>query len=261
MALFPGNLRRVARTNVALCYPELPPREQARRVRAGLANTARAATESAALWLWPRERALALVVETRGEEHLRAAMAAGKGAILAGPHIGAWELVGLYCGARYPMTALYRPLRLAELDALVHQAREKSGATLVPTDARGIRSLYQAMARGDAVGILPDQEPGGGAGVFAPFFGVPAYTMVLLSRMAAKAGAPVIFTFAERLPRGRGFRMHFIPAPEGIADPDPVVAATALNRGVEQCIAIAPDQYQWAYKRFRSRPDGEPRFY
>ncbi len=100
-----------------------------------------------------------------------------------------------------------------------------------------------------------------GAGVFAPFFGIPAYTMVLVARLAAKTGSPVVYGFARRLGRGKGFHLHFLPAPPGIDDPDPERAAAALNEGVQRCIEICPSQYQWSYKRFRVRPPNAPKLY
>lgn len=261
MHLFPNNLRHVARRNIEACFPNLADREKRCLLRAALVGTARTATETAALWLWPTTRTLATIREVRGREWLDHALAHGRGVIVAAPHVGAWELAGLYCATQHPMTSLYRPLRIQGLDDLVRASRQRSGAELVPTDAGGIRRLFQALGRNEMIGILPDQEPGRGSGVFAPFLGVSAYTMVLLNRLARKSGAPVVFCVAERLPRGQGYRLHFLPAPGGIDHEDPEQAATALNQGVEQCVALAPAQYQWTYKRFRTRPAGEPRFY
>jgi KDO2-lipid IV(A) lauroyltransferase len=109
--------------------------------------------------------------------------------------------------------------------------------------------------------MLPDQDPGQGGGVFAPFFGISANSMVLLGRLARKTGAAVFFGYCERLPGTRGYRFHFLPAPAGIDDPDPQVAAAAMNRGVEACVRALPDQYQWSYRRFRNRPPGEAGIY
>jgi KDO2-lipid IV(A) lauroyltransferase len=111
------------------------------------------------------------------------------------------------------------------------------------------------------VGLLPDQEPGAGQGRFAPFFGIPAYTMVLLARLAKKNGSAVFIGYAERLPRGRGYHLHFIPAPEGIAGAPLEEALALMNRGVEACARALPEQYQWSYKRFRTRPEGAASFY
>ncbi|MEJ2687915.1 MAG: lysophospholipid acyltransferase family protein [Gammaproteobacteria bacterium] len=261
LALFPTSLRRITRTNLDLCLGDLAPAERRRLARRSLIETGKTAAESGAVWLWPPQRVMPLVRETVGEDVMEQAVARGKGVILATPHLGSWEMSGLHAAVRFGITSLYRPPRMAELDDLIRGARERTGARLVPTDAGGIRALYQALGRGEVIGILPDQEPAPGAGVFAPWFAQPAYTMLLLARLARKSGAPVIFIYAERLPWGRGFRLHYREAEEGIADADPQVAATALNRTVEACVRALPGQYQWSYRRFRHRPEGEPSVY
>ena len=261
LLLIPNDLRRVSAVNIPLCFPHLGAGQQQRLLRASLLESGKTLTEAGALWLWPAPRLAALVKDTRGEQHLRAALAAGRGAILAVPHLGAWEMVGLYSSLHYTITSLYRPPRLIELDELVRRGRERLGAKLVPVDSGGVRALYQALGRGELVGMLPDQEPGAGNGAFAPLFGVQANTMVLLSRLAIKTGAPVIFCYAERLPRGRGYRLHFAPAPPAISQPPLENSVTVMNRMVETLIKERPEQYQWGYKRFRTRPEGESAIY
>jgi len=258
--LVPNPNNSVTRRNLELCFPTLTPAARRTLARRTLIETGKALLETPLLWLAPGERVLELVREVRGLELVERGLAAGRGVIVVSPHLGNWELCGLYL-ARYGITSLYRPPRKQALESLIRIARERLGATLVPTDARGVRALYQALARGGMIGILPDQDPRDEAGAFAPFFGVPAKTMTLLPRLAQKSGAPVLFTFAERLPRGRGFRLHFLPAPAGIHSADIATAVRALNQGVEQCVRMAPEQYQWAYKRFRTRPEGEAPLY
>ncbi len=257
----PGDMRRITRINLEHCLPDLPARERERLARASLVEAGRAFAELGAMWLWRPERLLALVREVRGWELLEAAMAAGRGIIVLSPHLGAWELGSLYGAPRHPLTALYRPLRVRALDDLVRTARERTGARLMPTDGSGVRALYKALERGEMVGILPDQDPGRGAGVFAPFFGHPAKTMVLVSRLASRSGAAVLICVPERLPRGRGFRLHFTPAPAEVSAADLNRSVAAMNAGVEAWVRRLPAQYLWSYKRFKSRPEGEPRWY
>jgi len=261
LLLISNDLRRVSRTNIPLCFPEFTAAQQRRLLHASLIESGKTMTEAGALWLWPTPRLTTLVQGTSGEEHLRAALAAGKGAILAVPHLGAWEMMGLYSSLHYPITSLYHPPRLSELGEMVRHGRERFGAKLVPVDAGGIRALYQALGRGELVGMLPDQEPGTGNGVFAPLFGIQANTMVLLSRLAIKTGAPVIFAYAERLPHGRGYHLHFLPAPPTINHAPLERSVTIMNDMVENLIRQKPQQYQWGYKRFRTRPAGEPTIY
>lgn len=259
--VFPTRWRRVSRINIDLCFPALSTRERRRLIRESLIETGKMLTETAALLLWDGRRVLDLVKKVTGEDAVHDAMKQGQGVILATPHLGAWELAGLYCSSRWPLTTLYRPLRAGTLDAMIRAGRERLGAHLVPTDASGVRALYQALGRGAAVGILPDQNPGRGTGVFAPFFGVAANTMVLLPRLARKTGAPLIYVVAERLPRGRGYHIHFYPAGNEISAAEIETAARRLNQDLETRIRERPEQYWWSYKRFRTRPEGEPGIY
>lgn len=256
-ALLPGRMRRVSRINIEMCLPELKPAQRRRILRRSLVETGKTVTETGPLWYWRRPRVLKLVRELRGIEALEGALAANRGAILAIPHLGSWEMVGLYCSAHHPMTSLYRPPRMEALGAHITHARERFGARLVPAGTRGVRALHRALANGEVVAILPDQEPKRGAGAFAPFFGHPAYTMTLLARLIKNTGAPVFFTYAERLPRGAGFRLHFVHAPQNLhtAEVEPMTAM--INQGIESCVRGIPEQYQWSYKRFNTRPEGE----
>ena len=261
MRLVPNRYRRVARINIDRCLSELSEEERRRLWRTSLREAGRTAAEVGALWCWPRERLVPLVREIRGREPVDAAVAAGRGVILATPHLGSWEMAGHICGMEWGITSLYRPPRLAGVEAFMKQGREHLGARLVRPDRRGVRELYEVLHAGGVVGILPDQEPGKDGGVFAPFFGHPASTMVLLPRLARKTGAAVFVGYCERLPRGRGYRLHIHPVDDAIRDSDPVVAATALNRAVEACVRECPEQYQWGYRRFRTRPPGEAAWY
>jgi KDO2-lipid IV(A) lauroyltransferase len=257
----PNRHRRITERNIELCFPGLSRGERRRLTRRSLVETGKTLTESLYLWLGDEGRIKSLDQGASGWEHVEKAMTLGKGVIVISPHLGSWEYVGVYCAARYPMTCMYRPPRQAQFDTIVRQGRERTGMSIVPTNTKGIRALLQVLRKGEIVGILPDQDPRDSGGTFAPFFGIPANTMTLVSKLVSKTGAVPIFAFAERLPGSRGFHMHFIPAPEGTGDADDDRAARAINEGVETLVRMAPAQYQWSYKRFRTRPEGEPRVY
>lgn len=259
--LIPNSLHKPTRINIELCFPELNEQQRARLIKQSFIELGRVAVETGALLLWSKHRTLNLVKKVSGEELIQQAFNKGKGIIIAAPHLGAWEMIGLYCSSKNSMTSLYRPLRMERLNPFVRKARQRMGATLVPTDASGVRALYKAVAKNQMIGILPDQDPGDEGGVFAPFFGVPANTMTLLPRLMQKTGAAVIFSYAERLPRGQGFHVHFLPAPADARTDELQQAAASLNLGVENCVRQSPAQYQWSYKRFKTRPPGETRFY
>lgn len=252
-------LINVMRINLQLCYPQL---DQKELLKHSIIETCKTFTELGALWLWSSDRTLTLIQQVTGEYHLQQALQHKKGVILLTPHFGAWELAGLYASAHYRMTALYRPPKLSGLQAFILAARQRAGGRYVAIDQVGIRALYQTLKQGNVVGILPDQVPAQvSAGQFAPFFGIMANTMTLVSRLQRKTEARVIFTYAVRLPQGQGFHLYFLPAPNAIYASDPIESVQALNQGVEQCIQSCPTQYQWSYKRFKQRLAHEPNLY
>jgi KDO2-lipid IV(A) lauroyltransferase len=257
----PNRAARDTKTNIELCFPEMTRSEQRRLIRQSLVETGKSILEASVLWMRPGEKALQLIRQVDGLDVAMKARDAGYGLILATPHLGAWEAAGLYCGATFGMTCLYRPLRMIKLEALVHDARSRLGASYVPASAHGIRAVSVAAGRGGTVAMLPDQEPRSGSGHFAPFFGMPAYSMTLLVRLSKRTGAPVVFTYCERLPRGRGYHLHFREAPQEIHSLDTDTAVTAMNRAIEGLIRECPAQYQWSYRRFGNRPDGSRSVY
>ena len=255
---WPNRQRRNALLNIGLCLPHLSPSEQRRMRRRCFRELGKTYFEIGYLWLRPVAQVLSLVREVRGAELLQ--RRDGKGLIVLSPHLGAWELAGLYLAAQGPTAIFYKPQKY--LDDLIRSARGRSGAELAPITAKGIRVLVQALEQGRFVGVLPDQEPKADKGaVFAPFFGEPAFTMLLVNRLARRTGAAVIFMFAERLEHDAGFRLHCIPAPPGVTSEDDLEAATALNAGIAQCVETCPEQYLWPYRRFRRRPPGALKIY
>lgn len=252
----PNSVKRVSSLNLAVAFPELNPKEHQKLLKASLLELGKTATELGAIWMWPAEKVLQTIRVVEGEAHLQKAFDQGKGIIVLSPHIGAWEVVGLYLAQTYPMTILYRPPNLASMETFMTQVRERGGATLVPTDLSGVKKLRQALRRNEMIGILPDQDPGQSGSVYAPFFGHPARTMVLVSKLAAKAQSDVVFIYAERLAKGQGYRLHIQPADAAVGSSDERLAASALNQGVEQGVALLPAQYQWSYKRYRHPPEG-----
>jgi KDO2-lipid IV(A) lauroyltransferase len=259
--LINGRDRKTCETNLRLCFPDKDPQWIATTARRSLIETGKTLTEAPVLWYASREKIQHLVKAVSDMPAVEKAIKQGKGAILCSPHLGCWEMTGLYAASLYPMTSLYRPPHIKALDDILTRSRENTGARLVPTTAGGIRQLQKALERQECIGILPDQEPKGSGGVFAPFFGVQAYTMTLLTRLASERQVPVIISFAERLPEGAGYQLHIVVPDQRIHDPDPQIAAAALNAAVEQIIRINPAQYMWNYKRFKKRPEGEESFY
>lgn len=260
----PNRLRQITLTNLKLCFPEWNQNKRFAIARKSLIETGKSVAESGALWHWKPPCIQKLVQGVSGEEIYQTALKKGRGIIVLTPHLGAWELIGFHLTQTYPnqaLTILYRPPHIPELDQLLLHARERTGANLVPTTASGVKALYHALAEKQTIGILPDQDPGNSGGVFAPFFGVTANTMSLVSRLAQKSGAPIIYIYAERLPWGKGFHIHFHDATNAVNDSDTMRSATAINQGIEKCVREHPEQYQWSYRRFKTRPTGEASVY
>lgn len=254
--------RLIAQTNIEHCFPELSPEQQQELIKDSLIASSNTLFEGGLIWLGARERVDNLIQEVHGEQLLEAGLERGKGVILVAPHLGNWEMIGAYVAPRHPMTNMYKPPRSAWLGQVIRQGRERFDQKLAPTDVSGIKILFQALKKNEIIGILPDQDPRQSGGVFAPFFGIQANTMTLLSRLAQKSGATVLCTYAERLPDSRGFALHFEPAPTQLASRDPLESVTAINQMVELAVRRIPAQYQWNYKRFLTRPEGETaRFY
>ena len=250
LAIIPGKRVATCHTNIKACFPELSPYKQHLLVRKCFRQIARGLMEVGKLWLRPAEKNLAMIRSVEGQQYITESLEAGKGVILATPHLGSWELFGSYCSSQYPLTSMFQKPPLKGLNKLIKDGREGSGGRYVATDNSGIRALLKALRSGELIGILPDQVPSQG-GVLAPFFGHPALTMNLLSSLASKTNATVIFGFAERLPWSRGYKLHFLPPDELISSSPLEESAARINTQIEKCIRMAPDQYLWVYKRFQ----------
>lgn len=256
-----SKMKDIAYTNIQQCFPELDPAQQHQLLQDTLLETGKLIAELGIIWGRNAHSVLSLVKEVEGEELINEARLQGKGVLLAMPHMGSWELVALYCAKHFPMTTLYSPPKIKGFDQKIRQARQRTGAKLVPTDNTGVRALSKALKDAELVGILPDQEPGVGNGLFAPFFNKPAYTMTLLPKMATKFNCQVIYAYAKRLPAGHGFKLIFRASSESYTDKSLQAATELMNKDVEQLVRECPSQYQWIYKRFKTRTEGETEFY
>lgn len=250
---------KVTLTNLALCLPEVEEGARTRLARASLAHTGRMLIETPAVWLSSNARNLERIVRVEGQALLEEQIDAGRGVVLLLPHLGNWELVNAHLGSGPGMTALYQPPRLPPVRRLIEKVRARCGNQLVAPTRKGLRQLFQVLEQGGIVTVLPDQVPASGA--FAPFFGVEAFTDLLIPRLVRRTHAGVLCIFVRRLEGGRGFEVVYRPAVPGIDAGDPRAAATALNASVEACAREVLEQYQWEYKRFKERPPGMPRLY
>jgi KDO2-lipid IV(A) lauroyltransferase len=214
---------------------------------ATVAETGKSLTELAWIWMRPYDEVLDKVRECIGLEHIEAAQARGKGIIFLTPHLGCFEISALYAAQRVPITVLYRPPKLGFLEDVMRSGRERGRARLAKADVGGVRLLYKALKRGEAIGLLPDQVPSQGEGEWVNFFARPAYTMTLVGRLAESSNATVLIAYSERLPRGQGYVIHVEPLPLDFAAPVPQQINAALERVIRAC----PAQYLWSYNRYK----------
>lgn len=253
--------RKITEHNINLCFSSLSERERAELARVSLQETGKQLAECVWIWHRPTRQLDAMILETRGEHLLVEATKQPQGVLVVSPHIGNWELCSLPLSRHAPFTYFYRPPRNSALEPRLLAWRAHLNGLPAELDASGIRKGLKILRQGGMVGILPDQEPDRENGVFAPFFGHQALTMTLLPKLARRSGATVILCVAERLADATGWRIHYLPADPLIRSDNMLEAASAVNRDVERCIALCPEQYLWDYKRFNALEDGGKRAY
>lgn len=250
---------KIAWRNLTLSYPEKARHSIVQLAKSRMCHLGQAFFETPILWRKSSNWLHTKIIAIEGESYLQKALASDKGTILLIPHQGNWEVIGLWVAQQASMTSLYQPPKMPALDSWIKSAREKTGATLVPTNVRGVAALLKALKRGETVAILPDQQPPKGSGDFAPLFGLQALTMTLAHNLLDRSNSQAIFCCALR--EKGGWRLHFAPADQAIYSEDQAVSLSAMNAGIESIAGMAPEQYQWEYKRFRAQPEGSPAVY
>lgn len=224
--------------------------------RPAIAETGRFVGELPKLWMRPRSQSCLGNVRVEGQAHADNAFAQGKGVIFFGPHCGSFELGPQALAELYgPITAIYRPARKAWLARLEALARDRHNLTVVPASLGGIRLMHKTLKANQAIAMLTDQVPPEGWGVWAPFFGRPAYTMTLAARLALQSGAVLLPVSCERLPRGKGYFLKIWPALDGVETrekSDMLHAVTRINQAIEAIVRSQPGQYLWGYARYKT---------
>ncbi|PWF45081.1 lysophospholipid acyltransferase family protein [Massilia glaciei] len=187
-------------------------------------------------------------------DYVQSVLDSGRGIVFLTPHLGCFEITAQQIAQRTALTVMYRPPKKAALKPLIEGARARHNLHLAPANLAGVRILAKALRRGEPVGVLPDQVPQEGEGVWAPFFGRPAYSMTLPAKLAQLGKAAIILVYAERRAGGKGFIVRFVPF-EGALEGGPAQQAAEINRAMEQLIARCPAQYFWSYNRYK-QPEG-----
>jgi Kdo2-lipid IVA lauroyltransferase/acyltransferase len=244
--------RRNLKANLALAgYGE-----DARTRRAAIAAAGQMITETPAIWLRPQAEVAALVREVTGLEAAMAEHGRGKALLLLTPHMGCFEVTAQYASQHMPITVLYRAPKVGWLEPLMREGRGRGRVRLVPADFSGVRELFMALKRAEAVGFLPDQVPGAGEGEWADFFGRSAYTATLAPKLARRAGVVCFLAYARRLPRGAGYAIVLRPLLEALPGES---QTRRLNRALEALVRECPGQYLWGYNRYKTPRGARPR--
>lgn len=258
---FAKSARRVTLINLEICFPNMPETERLKLARESLIETFQTVLEAGAAWTKPAKEVTRYITSVEGEHLIRDALAQKRGVVLIVPHLGNWEIANYYISSAYPFMAMYAPVASPKLDALIFKARTHMDGEFVPADKSGVVRLHTFLTNGGLTGILPDQQPSLKSGAFVPFFGKTALTPLLVSRLIHKTGSVAVGYACLRNPDGKTFRIVCTESDPGIYDEDMEKSAAAMNRTIEKLILMAPEQYQWEYKRFNKRPNGEPRPY
>lgn len=248
MFMLMPNARKVSKENITQSQLINSMTEISSLIKTNFLESGKSYLESLAIWQKKDSEILKWVKSCKNWHLVEMALKKGKGIIFLTPHMGCFEITSKFYGSKYPITVLFRRPKMRWLHALTVSGRESKQITLAPANAQGVRLLIGALKRGEAIGILPDQIPGKGEGEWAPFFGKPAYTMSLASKLAEKTGAAVMMAYGERLPNGEGFEIHLTALADGA-----IATPALLNKAIEDQIAKGPSQYLWSYPRYKIR--------
>ena len=253
LLIVPNDIRRISKINLKISG-HLSNKPSRTLLKETVESTLITALEMPLVWQHSNDWLNKKILHIENAQILQDALLSKRGVIAICPHIGNWEVFGRKLPQYGATTNLYQPPKYTAMEKLVRDGREKSGASLVPTNQRGIGALLKALKRGEIVGILPDQVPKNDSGLFVDFFGAPAFTMTLVHSLIKKTQCKVVLGYALR--HRNGFKIIFKAPPAAIYSDDKFESVRALSQLVEMSTEEAVAQYQWAYKRYKRQPDG-----
>ncbi|NUF77406.1 lysophospholipid acyltransferase family protein [Snodgrassella sp. ESL0323] len=249
------------RTTKNLHFSKLAANDQQaeKLVKSIFAETAKSGLELSVAWTRSSKHIVSLFKEVHGWEHIEAAIERNEGLLLITPHLGNYDLAGRFLSEKlpFPLTAMYRPPKISWLENVMNSGRVRDNGYTAPANMLGVKQIVRALKNKQATIVLPDQVPGEGEGVWATFFGQPAYTMTLASRLAVMPEVTPLFFCGERLPHGRGFVLHIAPL-EGTLSGNREHDAQIINNNVEKWVRRFPSQYLFGYNRYKHRGNKPP---
>ncbi|MBV2132817.1 lipid A biosynthesis lauroyl acyltransferase [Pseudomonas sp. MAP12] len=260
MLLGARSRRHIAARNLELCFPELSASERARLLRENFASSGIAFFEMAMSWWWPRAR-LARLAHVEGLEHLQAAQREGQGVILMSLHFTTLEIGAALLGQRHTIDGMYREHKNPLFDYIQRHGRERHNLDASAIERDDVRAMLKVLRAGHAIWYAPDQDYGRKQSIFVPLFGVPAATVTATSKFARLGKARVIPFTQQRLADGSGYRLTIHPPLQDFPGASEEADCLRINQWVEQAVRVCPEQYLWAHRRFKTRPEGEPKLY
>ncbi|ATB64196.1 lipid A biosynthesis lauroyl acyltransferase [Pseudomonas mosselii] len=255
-----GERRRIAARNLELCFPELSGDERQYLLKENFASTGIAFFEMAMSWWWPKAR-LARLAHIEGIEHLQAAQREGEGAILMAVHFTTLEIGAALLGQAHTIDGMYREHGNPVFDFIQRRGRERHNLDSLAVERDDVRGMLKLLRKGRAIWYAPDQDYGIKQSIFVPLFGIPAATVTATTKFARLGKARVIPFTQRRLEDGSGYRLVVHPPLADFPGETEEADCLRINQWVEGVLRECPEQYLWAHRRFKSRPEGEPRLY
>lgn len=249
----------VARRNLELCFPTMPDAEREAMVVRNFESVGMGLIETGMAWFWPDWR-ISKWFRVSGLEHIDKAHAEGKGVLLIGMHFLTLEIGARIFGIHNPGVGVYRPNDNALIDWLQTWGRMRSNKSML--DRKDLKGMIRALKNGDIIWYAPDHDYGPRSSVFVPFFGVDKAASTKGSYLLIRSGNPAVIPFVpRRLPKGRGYEMVILPEEKDVPLENEAATAARMNKVVEHGVLMAPEQYMWLHRRFKTRPEGEPSLY
>jgi KDO2-lipid IV(A) lauroyltransferase len=245
--MLPGRYKERAWTNLRQAFPDAT----RATLRSAMLSNGQLMFEMPFWWTRRNETFINSKLSCDNWTQFQVALEKGKGVILLSPHAGCFELLGPVYSSHFPSTVLFRPPRKVWLQDWIVEMRTRRQLKMAPANQKGVRALVKTLMRGNTIGILPDQVPPDGEGVWAPFFGRSAYTMTLVQRLQALSGATIFILAAQRNGIGKGYTLRHKELAEPLPD-DPEAAARVINQEMEEMIRTMPEQYLWGYNRYKA---------
>lgn len=260
MQVFAKERCEIITRNLQLCYPQMGNAERERLIRENFASTGIAFFEMAMSWWWSRAR-LAKLAKVEGIEHLQQAQAEGQGVILMALHFTTLEIGAALLGQQHTIDGMYREHDNPLFDYIQRRGRERHNLDATAIEREDVRAMLKVLRAGRAIWYAPDQDYGRKQSVFVPLFGVQAATVTATTKFARLGRARVLPFTQERLADGSGYRLVIYPPLSDFPGESEEADCLRINQWVEQAVNACPEQYLWAHRRFKTRPEGEPKLY